>query len=144
VAKPKATILCVDDDGVQLEARKELLEDSGYDVLIAQSARESLGLFASHLIDAVIVDYQMPEMNGDRVASKMKRIKPNIPILMLSAYDELAQDKLARVDGFLCKAESWPAILSALEKVLQARLSSFDRWWESWQHQTSLSPNGSG
>ncbi len=141
--KPKATILCVDDDGLELEARKELLENSGYDVLTAQSAREGLGLFVSHLIDAVIVDYQMPEMNGDRVAGQMKRIKPNIPVLMLSAHDELAQDKLAHVDGFLCKAESWPAILSALEKLLQARLSSFDRWWESWQHQANLSPDRS-
>jgi CheY-like chemotaxis protein len=143
VAKPKATILCVDDDGSELEARKELLENSGYDVLTAQSAREALGLFVSQLIDAVIVDYQMLEMNGDRVAKQMKRIKPNIPILMLSAHEELAPDKLAHVEGYLCKAESGQTILSALEKLLQARLSSFDRWWESWQHQARLSPDRS-
>jgi CheY-like chemotaxis protein len=143
VEKPKATILCIDDDGSELEARKELLENSGYDVLTAQSAGDGLALFASHVIDAVIVDYQMPAMNGDRAASQMKRIKPNVPILMLSAHTELAQDKLAHVDGFLCKAESWPTILSALDTLLQPRLMSFDRWWETWRYQASLSPDGS-
>jgi CheY-like chemotaxis protein len=143
VAKPKAAILCIDDDGLELEARKALLENSGYDVLTAQSAREGLGLFVSHLVDAVIVDYRMPKLNGDRVAGQLKRIKPNIPILMLSAHTELGQDKLSHVDGFLCKAESWPTILSALEKLLQTRLASFDRWWENWQHQASSSPDRS-
>jgi CheY-like chemotaxis protein len=143
VDKPNATILCIDDDASQLEARNELLKNSGYNVLTARSPREGLALFGSNVIDAVIVDYQMPGMNGDRVARQMKRIKPNVPILMLSAHREVPENKLASVDGFLSKVESWPTILSALDKLLQPRLISFDRWWETWRHQAGLSLNGS-
>lgn len=134
MANPRAMILCIDDDGLGLEARKELLEISGYDVLTACSGQEGLRLFASHLVDAVIVDYQMPGMSGDRVASEMKRVKPHVPILMLSAYHDLAGSKLTQVDAFICKSESWPKVLSALDRLLLPRLPFFDRWWESWKH----------
>ena len=78
MARPRV-ILWIDDDVLALEARKELLECSGYSALTAASGQEGLGVFAWHRIDAVILDYQMPEMTGDRVASEMKRIKPDIP-----------------------------------------------------------------
>jgi len=133
MANPRATILCIDDDGLGLEARKELLESSGYDVLTACSGQDGLRLFASHLVDAVIVDYQMPEMSGDRVAGEMRRIKPHVPILMLSAYNDLSRSKLGHVDAFVCKSESWPKLVSALDRLLQARLPFFHRWLESWK-----------
>ena len=134
MARPRV-ILWIDDDVLALEARKELLECSGYSALTAASGQEGLGVFAWHLIDAVILDYQMPEMTGDRVASEMKRFKPHIPILMLSAYNELPGGTLTHVDAFLCKSDSWPKILSVLDRLLPERRSLFDRWFESWKGQ---------
>jgi len=131
MAKPRV-ILWIDDDVLALEARKELLECSGYYALTAASGQEGLEVFASHRIDAVILDYQM-EMTGDRVASEMKRFKPHIPILMLSAYNELPGGTLTHVDAFLCKSDSWPKILSVLDRLLPERRSLFDRWRESWK-----------
>lgn len=131
MAKPRV-ILWIDDDVLALEARKELLECSGYCALTAASGQEGLELFASHRIDAVILDYQM-EMTGDRVASEMKRVKPRIPILMLSAYNELPRRMLTHVDAFLCKSDSWPRVLSVLDRLLPKRRSLFDRWCESWK-----------
>ena len=71
--KQKAVILCIDDATITLEASKELLEISGYEVLTAQSGKEGLELFLSHPIDAVVLDHQMPGMNGNRVASQMRK-----------------------------------------------------------------------
>lgn len=133
--KPKATILCVDDDAAGLEARKELLEISGYEVLTAQSGEQGLGLFVSDPIDAVVLDYQMPGMNGDRVASQMKRVKPDVPILMLSGYTELPLNELSCVDAFLSKGESWSTVVSTLDRLLNLRFPFFVRWWEDWKHQ---------
>ena len=141
MANQRAMILCIDDDELGLEARKELLESSGYDVLTACSGPDGLRLFASHLIDAVIVDYQMPEMSGDRVAGEMRRIKPHVPILMLSAYNDLSRSQLGNVDAFVCKSESWPKLLSALDRLLQARLPFFDRWVEGWKQHRHLAGN---
>jgi CheY-like chemotaxis protein len=61
-------ILCIDDEPVGLRVRKMLLESQGYKVLTATSGREGLQLFATHPVDAVVLDYTMPEMNGDQVA----------------------------------------------------------------------------
>lgn len=133
--KQKAIILCIDDDGAGLEARKELLEISGYEVLTAQSGEQGLGLFVSRPIDAVVLDYKMPVMNGDRVARQMKRVKPDVPILMLSGYSELPLNELSCVDAFLSKDEPWSAVVSTLDRLLKLRLLFFDRWLEDWKHQ---------
>jgi CheY-like chemotaxis protein len=133
--KQKAIILCIDDDGAGLEARKELLEISGYKVLTAQSGEQGLGLFASHPIDAVVLDYKMPEMNGDRVARLMRCVKPDVPILMLSGYSELPTNELGCVDAFLSKGEPWSTVVSTLDRLLNLRFPFFVRWLEDWKHQ---------
>lgn len=135
--KRKSTILWIDDYAAGLEASKELLEISGYEVLTAQSGEEGLGLFHSRPIDAVVVDYQLPGMNGARVASQMRRVKPHVPILMLSGYSELPLNELGCVDAFLCKGESWSMVVSTLERLLHLRFPFFARWLEDWKHQTS-------
>ena len=86
VSRAKARILCIDDHWNGLIGRKMLLEQSGYEVLEASGGDEGLKLFRSHAVDAVVVDYQMPGMNGDVVAAKMKRINSHVPIMLLSAY----------------------------------------------------------
>ena len=132
--KQKAMILCIDDDGAGLEACKELLEISRYEVLTAQSGEQGLGLFVSRPIDAVVVDYQMPGMNGDQVARQMRRVKPDVPILMLSGYSELLLNDLSCVDAFLSKGESWSTVVSTLDRLLNLRVLFFDRWLEDWKH----------
>ena len=133
--KQKAIILCIDDDGAGLEACKELLEISGYEVLTAQSGEQGLGLFVSHPLDAVVVDYQMPGMNGDRVARQMRRVKPDVPILMLSGYGELPLNELSCVDAFVSKGESWSTVISTLDRLLNLRFPFFVRWLTDWKHQ---------
>ena len=135
--KQKAIILCIDDDGAGLEACKELLEISGYEVLTAQSGEQGLGLFVSHPIDAVVLDYKMPGMNGDRVARQMRRVKPDVPILMLSGYSELPRNELSCVDAFLSKGESWSTVVSTLDRLVNLRFPFFARWLEDWKHQLS-------
>jgi CheY-like chemotaxis protein len=137
VRKPKAIILCIDDDGAGLEARKELLEISGYEVLTAQGGEQGLGLFVAHPIDAVVLDYKMPGMNGDRVARQMRRVKPEVPILMLSGYSELPLNAINCVDALLSKGESWSTVASTLDRLLNLRFPFFVRWLEKWKHQVN-------
>ena len=70
MATRQKTLLCVDDNQSSLKICKMVLEDFGYKILTCSSAREGLEVFASNAIDAVILDYQMPEMNGDLVAAE--------------------------------------------------------------------------
>ena len=114
----KVVLLCVDDEPLGLEVRKVVLQRQGYDVLTATSGREALKVFAANPITAVILDYSMPEMNGCEVAAELKRMNPNIKILLLSAYLDLPEEVSKFVDARAVKATSPTAFLSALQQLL--------------------------
>jgi CheY-like chemotaxis protein len=118
MARRQKTLLCVDDNQSSLKICKMILEDFGYKVLTSSSAREGLEVFASNAIDAVILDYQMPEMNGDLVAAEMKRTNPRIPILMLSGWVSPPESALQLVDEFVAKGDPVEFLLLAVQQVL--------------------------
>ena len=118
MASGQQTLLCIDDNQSSLKICKIILEDFGYKVSTASSAREGLEIFASHVIDAVILDYQMPEMNGELVAAEMRRTKPRVPILMLSGWVSLPESALLLVDEFVAKGDPVEFMLLAVRQVL--------------------------
>ena len=139
MSRAKATILCIDDHWNGLIRRKMLLEQSGYEVLEASGGDEGLKLFRSHPVDAVVLDYQMPGMNGDVVAAKMKSINSQIPIMLLSAYGPLPKNKLSSVDSFLSKSQPPNILLSALQEMLSDRPKRFfSRWLDHWKSRNQV------
>ena len=118
MARRQKTLLCVDDDQSSLKICKIILEDSGYKVLTASSGREGLEVFASNAIDAVILDYQMPDMNGEMVAAEMQKMNPLVPILMLSACVSLPERALRLVDDFIAKGNPAEFLLLAVHQLL--------------------------
>lgn len=63
------TILCLDDDPRVLETRKALLERKGYRVLIAPNGTAGTEISRKHSIDAAVLDFNMPGINGNEVAA---------------------------------------------------------------------------
>ncbi|MGO9647156.1 MAG: response regulator [Terriglobales bacterium] len=132
------TILCIDDDDGELEYQKVLLERRGYAVLTARSARQGLQMAAACVLAAVIVDYHMPEMNGHEVATEIKRITPQVPIVMVSSDKGIREQALLVVDAFLPKDEApkglWPVIAQICgdgPSITPSQLASFSRNCES-------------
>lgn len=111
-------ILCVDDETTGLAVRKMTLESQGYHVMTADNGAEGLTIFSSQPIDLVILDYKMPGMDGDVVGERMKRLKPGVPILLLSAYVDLPRERLAAVDMYLTKGEGPQVMLKAVVELL--------------------------
>jgi CheY-like chemotaxis protein len=139
MSRAKATILCIDDQWSGLIGRKMLLEQSGYEVLEASGGDEGLKLFRSRSVDAVVLDYQMPGMNGDVVAAKMKRINSQVPIMLLSAYGPMPQSKLRSVDTFLSKSQPANILLSTLQDMLGDRSKPFfSRWLDHWKSRNQV------
>jgi CheY-like chemotaxis protein len=101
------TLLCIDNNQSNLNLCKVILEGSGYQILTVSSAREGLEVFASNAIDAVILDYQMPEMNGERVADAM-----------LSDWVLQRESVLQIVDGFVLKGDPVEFLLLAIHQLL--------------------------
>jgi|SRR6185437_5610296 CheY-like chemotaxis protein len=111
-------VLCVDDELIGLKVRKILLERAGYRVLIAHDGLAGLEIFSQEPVEAVILDYSMPGMNGGEVAAKMRQTKPEIPILLLSAYIGLPPEVLSTVDMYMTKGEGPPVLLKKLDSLL--------------------------
>jgi CheY-like chemotaxis protein len=131
----RPVVLCVDDEVNGLEARKLLLEHKGYGTLIATNGREGLALFANNVVDAVILDYQMPGMNGDVVARRMKQIKPHVPVLLLSGYEFPVHNDW--VDAFVSKGEPPATLLATVHDLLTVRFPFFARWLGNWKYRMS-------
>ncbi|HXB62520.1 MAG TPA: response regulator [Acidobacteriaceae bacterium] len=111
-------VLCVDDETVGLLVRKTLLEKAGYRVLTAPDGPTGLHIFDQHPVEAVILDYSMPGMHGGEVALKMREKKPDVPILLLSAYTSLPSEVLENVDHYMTKGEGPPVLLKKLTQML--------------------------
>ena len=117
------TVLCVDDDPSLLMIHQMVLEASGYTVLAASSGPEALELFASCNVDAVLLDYSMPKMDGGQVAALMKVMKPYVPVVMLSALSSLPENA-QWVDAFVTKGQSPETWLVRLAGLLEQRQSA--------------------
>ena len=112
-------VLCVDDEPVGLKVRRILLERAGYRVLTASSGQEGIDIFRVQPIEAVVLDYSMPGMHGGEVAARMRETKPEVPILLLSAYIGLPAEVTSLVDLYMTKGEGAPLLLSKLQSLLQ-------------------------
>jgi len=133
----KPTILCVDDEVNGLVGREALLRLQGYDVVVTTSGRQSLDLLEEVEVDAVILDYRMPEMMGDVVAARMKQLKPQVPIMLLSAQDRLPAAALRSADTFLSKSVPPDEFVDAVHDMVAAESPFFDRWLKNWKRRLS-------
>lgn len=112
-------VLCVDDERIGLEVRKILLERAGYRVLTASDGPTGLAIFSTEPVEAVVLDYSMPGMHGGEIAIQMRQTKPQVPILLLSAYIGLAPEVTSVVDLYMTKGEGAPVLLEKLGSLLQ-------------------------
>ncbi len=115
---PRRLVLCIDDEVVGLQVRKMILERAGYAVLTAPDGPSGLEIFSEHPVEAVILDYAMPGMDGGQVAAAMRTRKPDVPILLLSAYVALPSEITRHVDLYMTKGEGAPILLQKLNGLL--------------------------
>lgn len=115
-------LLCVDDDPGIREFYETLFGTHGYEVVLAGSGRQALKIFHSHQIpiDAVITDYDMPEMSGPELAAELKRSRPGLPVIMVSGSQPVVEEAPHFVDAALAKGASVRQILDEIEALLAA------------------------
>jgi CheY-like chemotaxis protein len=115
--RPK-TVLCVDDEKIGLRVRKIMLESRGYRVLTANNGPEGLKVFDDNDVDLVVLDYYMPDLNGGEVASEIRRRRPGVPIVFLSAYFSLPPDALELADAFITKGDPPDVLIERIKHLL--------------------------
>jgi two-component system NtrC family response regulator len=80
------TILIVDDEKNYLVVLEALLGPEGYEIITTDNARDALRLVRESDLDLVITDIKMPGMNGMVLLEECKKIKPELPVIMMTAY----------------------------------------------------------
>jgi PAS domain S-box-containing protein len=118
------TILIVDDEEAVRTLVKRILERSAFRVLTARDGREGLECFRAHArdISVVLLDATMPEMSGEETFREMRRIRPDVRVLLSSGYAEkdaarrFARDEIA---GFLQKPYRVEQLLAKVRSALR-------------------------
>ncbi len=84
----KKHILVVDDDSMNL-ARTQIILEEEYEVVLAESGVRALSILKSQKIDLVLLDIDMPLMNGIETFKRMKEFAADIPVIFLTASGEV-------------------------------------------------------
>lgn len=114
----KKILLVDDEESIQLLYHEEFVDD-GYQVVGAMNGEEALEKFSADPPDLVILDIQMPGMNGIEVLRQMKLINAEIPVILSSAYQEYKQDLGAWAsDEYVVKSADIDELKSVVKKLI--------------------------
>jgi PAS domain S-box-containing protein len=117
------TILVVDDEEYILNADKAMLNELGYDVLLAKGGNQALRLFAENKdrIDLLILDLIMPDLGGEVVYDRIKASRPDVPVILSSGYSLEGQAEAILekgCDGFIQKPYNLNQLAQKIEEIL--------------------------
>ena len=115
------TILIVDDEKHYPLILGEVLRDEGYEAYTASSGMEALDIINTHLIDLVLTDVKMPGMTGIQLLEKIKGIKPDLPVIIMTAFGSVEKAVDAMHKGaytFILKPFENEALIAHVAKAL--------------------------
>ena len=118
-------VLVVEDDAALREALIDTLRAAGLSVLAAAEAQGALQLLASEDIGLVISDVHMPGANGYELLSSIKRMRPYMPVVLMTAYGTVAQAVAAMREGatdYIVKPFDAQALIAMARRQLAARV----------------------
>ena len=122
---PRRTVLVVDDEEAVREVCAALVQTLGFQPITAADGEEGLRLFERHAdeIDCVLLDLTMPRMHGISAFREMKRLRPDIPVILCSGYNEQEATKQFTNEGlagFLQKPYTLEDLKNKIEPVLKS------------------------
>jgi DNA-binding response OmpR family regulator len=113
----KSTLLCIHRDPAQLS----LLTEHGYELATATTGSDGLRLFMSRAVDAVVLEYHLSLVDGAPLAHEIKRVRPELPIVMVVDYVELPGDALKSVDALVVKSDGPHFLLATVHFLLHVK-----------------------
>lgn len=115
------TILIVDDNKDLLILHREVLEGKGYNIITASTGEEALILIESRSIDLTLLDLNLPDIKGDKLMGKIKRVKPEIKVIIMTGHEDVESyirtSQLGAID-YLIKPVSPAGLVNVLRKAL--------------------------
>lgn len=137
-----ATLLVVDDAPFFRHLLADLLSSRGFEVLQVASGPEVIDLISRQEIDAVLSDIEMPGMNGPELLRRIKRLRPEIPVIMISSHHDFQAAREVLRDGaleYLTKPIEEAELFAAIDRALELRQQCRKRQATDRQAQRRLS-----
>ena len=117
----KRRILVVDDDRQMVKTIRAILDQRGFDSQAAYSGEEAVVAAAVEPpFGAVLMDVRMPGMNGVEATLQMHAVRPDMPVILMTAYaaqEILAQARRAGVAAIMPKPLPWPKLMAHLDQI---------------------------
>ena len=119
------SILLIDDEEQIIAMEQQMLEHLGYKVTTSTDSKKALDVFAQHPdnFDLVITDMTMPHMTGDRLAQKLIDIKPELPVILCTGFNESITEEKALSMG-IQKFVMKPVVKNDLASTIRAVLDN--------------------
>jgi DNA-binding response OmpR family regulator len=112
-----STLLCIHRDPAQLS----LLQENGYELVTATNGSEGLRLLMSRPVDAIVLEYHLGLLDGAVVAAEIKKVRPQLPIVMLAEHLELPEGALKSVDALVTKSDGVHFLWATVHFVLNVK-----------------------
>jgi len=119
---PKGKLLIVDDAKLFLRSFRRLLCKEGYDVTTAENGSEALEHLKKETFDLVVTDIEMPKMNGIDMLKRIKTLKGDLMVIVLTAFSSLERKEEALkfgASGYIEKPVEIDYIKGVIGKLLK-------------------------
>ncbi|MBZ5666900.1 MAG: response regulator [Acidobacteriia bacterium] len=94
-------VLCVENHPEYMDALTYMLETAGYEVMPATTGSQALHLLTTLQVNGVLLEYDLPDVPGITVRAEMKRIKPDVPVLLFTGVGSQTPFLLRFFDSYL-------------------------------------------
>lgn len=112
------TVLSIDDDASQQLLTKLRLERAGFRVLTAARRDEAFALLQTNTIEAVVLDYWMPDARGTSLARQIKDSYPQLPIVIFSGFAPMLDERVGPSDDWVVKGGGAEDLPDRIRKLL--------------------------
>jgi CheY-like chemotaxis protein len=136
-------ILLVDDNPHGTVARKQLLEEQGYQVVTAENGESALKVFSQEPCDLVVTDYRLPSIDGVELIRRIRSVQPKVRTILLSGYADLLglNEENTCADEVIAKsATEAPHLVRSVRRLLNVPASKkppASQMKKSWTRATS-------
>lgn len=118
-AEPKPVVLFLDDNLGMLELYEAYFQRDGYSVLTSSQGANAIQLAEANPVTVAVVDYDMPDMKGHEVARALKRVRPTLPVIMVSGNEDVPPEALQAVDFFVSKCSGQRRLGEVIETFVR-------------------------
>ena len=118
----KGKVLVVDDSPTQISLMRAPFEDNGFDVITAVDGEEALALAQTQGLKLVVMDVIMPKMNGFQACKKIKEIRKDLPVILLTSKDQKSDEFWGKRQGakeYITKPIDESGLVQIIRRVME-------------------------